>query len=135
MPKISKITLTTDALLAEIRRRRNRLPKLRRLAARLESKLAAVRADIASLGGDAKVAVARPKATGRKRPKNKITLAAAIVKVLSKDAPKSVPEIARAVRKAGYRSVSRTFHTIIYQTLAKEKQVKKAARGRYVLKG
>ena len=44
------------------------------------------------------------------------------------------PQIADAASKAGYKSVSKTFHTIIYQTLARDKRFKRAGRGQYVLK-
>lgn len=139
MPKTSK-SLSVAELLAELSRRQRKLPGLKRMAARLEKRLARVRAEIAALGGSGKPAAAShaAKASGKKprrRPRNKITLADAIVKALVKDKPKSVPQIAADVQKAGYRSSSKTFTTIIYQTVAKDGRVKKVGRGQYVLKG
>lgn len=140
MPKLKVKTLSVADLLAELNRRRRKLPRLKRLAARLEKKLAAAYAEIQSLGGAANKAAApkaaaKPARKPRRRPRNKITLADAIVKVLAKDKPKSVPQIAADVQKAGYRSSSKTFTTIIYQTVAKDGRVKKVGRGQYVLKG
>lgn len=136
MPKAPMSKMTIADLVAELSRRRRRLPKLRRMEAALERKLANVRAEIGALTPGKVVKAAKAVArTTRKRARNTIKLADAIAKVLAKDVPKSVPQIAEAVQKIGYRSVSKTFHTIIYQTLAKDKRVRKAARGRYVLRG
>ena len=77
---------------------------------------------------------AKPKA-GRRRAKNTVKLADAIVGVLSKDSTLSVPQIAAAVKAAGYTSKSKTFETIIYQTVARDKRIKRAGRGQYQLKG
>lgn len=137
MAAVNTRKMSVADLVAEIDRRRRKLPKLNKLAARLEKKLGAVRAEIAELGGRVAAAAKAPRAgrKPRKRARNKMTLADAIAKVLQKDKAKSVPQIAADVAKAGYRSTSKTFHTIIYQTLAKHKLARKASRGRYVLKG
>jgi hypothetical protein len=139
MPKTSK-SLSVAELLAELSRRQRKLPGLKKMAARLQKRLARVQAEIAAFGGTVKPAAPSraAKAGGKKprrRPRNKITLADAIVKTLVKDKPKSVPQIAADVQKAGYRSSSKTFNTIIYQTVAKDGRVKKVGRGQYVLKG
>lgn len=135
MAKTHVRALSVSDLIAELNRRQRKLPTLKKLEARLERKLGQVRAEIGALvpgpAAKAKAAVRRV----ARRARNKIKLADAIVKVLVKDIPKSVPQIAEAVQKIGYRSVSKTFHTIIYQTLARDKRVKKAARGKYVLRG
>lgn len=146
MPR-TKIALSITELLAELNRRQKKLPKLRKLAARLEKKLAAVVSEIESLGGALPAKTVRKSAgkpaaakkaskAPRKRPRNKSSLGEAVVSVLSKDEPKSVSAIIAAVKKAGYKTTSKNFATIVYQTLARDKKrVGKAGRGLYVLKG
>jgi len=141
-----KISLSINELLAEIKRRQSKLPRLKKLAARLQRKLDAVTSEIAALGG------ALPSKPGRKpgpkpgrkaagkarksarRPKNEITLAEAIIKVLDKETPKNAAAIIAGITKLGYKSSSKNLPTIIYQTLAKDKRVRKSGRGLYVLK-
>lgn len=137
MPR-KTINLSFDELVAEVRRRQKLLPRLQQKAARLEAELAEVRNEIRTLGGVVPVA----KATGRKalaqrkRAQNKMSLAQAILGVLSKDEPKSVQQIIKDVQKAGYKTTSRNFSTIIHQTLAREKKrIAKVGRGLYQLKG
>ncbi len=153
--------LTTVALIelvAELKKRQSRLPVLQQKAAGLRMKLDKVNAEIASLGGDVPAAKGKPgrkpgsknaakpgRKPGRpvgsknvkpgKRAKNSMKLSDAIVAVLPKEGSMSVKEIAQAVRAAGYSSTSKTFDTIIYQTVGKDKRVKRASRGQYTLAG
>jgi hypothetical protein len=144
-----KISLSINELLAEIKRRQSKLPRLRKLAARLQRKLDAVTSEIAALGGalsskpgrkpgpkpGRKAAAKAPKARkGARRPKNEITLAEAIIKVLDKETPKNAAAIIAGITKLGYKSSSKNLPTIIYQTLAKDKRVRKTGRGLYALK-
>lgn len=151
MPR-TKITLSIAELLAELRRRQEKLPRLQKLAANLEKKLASVRAEIAALGGQVVSTVtagkpgrkpgpkpgAKPaakKATGGKRPRNKMNLADALVSVLTKDRPKTVKTLIADVKAAGYKTTSANFDTIVYQTLSREKdRIVKVGRGLYKLK-
>lgn len=147
MAKRSIVKMSLEDLLAQLKKHQARLPKLQRKEKSLLKKLAAVQAEIAALGHavggltvikrgrkpgrPAKAAGRRP----RKRAKNKVKLADAIAAVLSKDKSMSVAQIASAVKAGGYTSTSKTFETIIFQTLARDKRVKRAARGLYQLKG
>ena len=141
MPRTIK--LSVEDLLAQLKKHQSRLPRLQRKEQKLLKQLAAVQDEIAQLGGLAKsrktAKVARPakaaKARGVRRAKNTVKLADAIVGVLAKDSTLSVPQIAAAVKAAGYVSKSKTFETIIYQTVARDKRVKRAGRGQYQLKG
>lgn len=147
MPR-TKINLSVNDLLAELRRRQKNLPRLRKLAARLEKKLASVREEIAALGGQVFSAVSTGKlvqksgpksaakqAGGRKRPRNKMNLADALVSVLEKDKPKSVKTLIADVKAAGYKTTSANFDTIVYQTLSRQKnRIVKVGRGLYKLK-
>lgn len=69
-------------------------------------------------------------ATGRKRPKNSMNLAEAMAKML-KGKTMGVNEAATNVQKAGYKTNSPNFRTIVNQTLIKDPRFKKVARGQY----
>ena len=147
MPRTAKLKISLEDLLAQLKKHQARLPKLQRLEKKLLKQLAVVQSEIAALGG---AVVSSSKAVrgrkpgrpaksasrrGGKRAKNSVTLADAIVAVLSKDKSLSVGQIAAAVKANGYVSTSKTFETIIYQTIGRDKRVKRASRGQYQLKG
>ncbi len=74
------------------------------------------------------------KTTGRKRPKNKTNLVVALSKVL-KGKIMGVSVVTVAVQKAGYKTSSPNFRTIVNQTLINNKKVfKKVSRGKYTAK-
>ena len=125
--------VTINDMMAEIRRRNRAISRLHRRRKALAGQLKKIDAEIAQLGG-ANLAL-RGLGEGRKRFKNKLTLADAIAKVLNKEKPIRVADIMAGVERVGYRSASKTFRTIIFQTLAKDKRVKQAGRGLYMLKG
>jgi hypothetical protein len=119
--------MSVTELQKELRRRSRRLPALERRRDRLMSKVAALDEMISALGG----------ATGgqfgrgpRKRPHNDLTLVDALAKLL-KGRTMSVTEAAEAVQKAGYKTSSSTFRTIVNQTLLKGDTFKKVSRGKY----
>ena len=67
----------------------------------------------------------------RRRPRNKLTLVQALQKTL-KNKTMSVTEISGAVQRGGYKTTSKTFRTIVNQTLIKNPSAfKKVARGQY----
>ena len=88
---------------------------------------------IRAQGGEVKHGATRSFGIG-KRPRNEMSLPDAMASVMSKDKAMSVSQIEAAVTKAGYRSTSSTFKTIIFQALAKDSRFKKASRGLYLLK-
>ncbi len=116
-------------ILAEIERRKRAQSALEQKRQALLKQLKAIDAQ---LGHRVAVPAAAKPGRAAKRAKNTVTLPEAMLKVMTKDKGLSVPEIAKAVTRVGYRSVSKTFHTIIYQTLARDKRFKRLARGRYV---
>lgn len=124
--------LSVDEMLAEIKRRTSLIKQLNRKRAVLLTKLADVEAEIRERGGEVKAVKASR--AGGKRPKNTESLPDAMAKVMSKEKTMSVAQIEAAVTKAGYRSTSKTFGTIIFQALAKDKRFKKASRGQYALR-
>ena len=136
MAKIKLSAMSTEAMLAEIKRRKNVARKLETKRAKLLKQIQKLDAEIAAAGGSVAAAPAARRSGGGKRVKNAMKLPDAMVKVMSTDKPMSVTQIADAVAKIGYVSNSSTFNTIIYQTLARESKIfKKVSRGQYALKG
>lgn len=111
---------------------------------RLLNQLAKVEAKllVAGIEFDAPAAAAaagrgRPSGGGvagvRRRPRNEMNLVDALAKVLD-GKTMSVTDAAEAVQKAGYKSSSKTFRTIVNQTLIKSNRFKKIERGQYTTK-
>jgi len=126
--KLGKMSI--DAMLAELKRRNRLITKLNRKRAGLMLRISAIEAEIGKNGGEIK---GSQSFTG-KRPKNAQPLPDVMANVMKKDKPMSVAEIEAAVAKAGYKSVSSTFKTIIFQTLGRDKRFKKVSRGQYALR-
>lgn len=81
--------------------------------------------------GKKKAGRPRRAGAGRKRPKNKMNLVEALALVL-KGKQMSVTDVAAAVQKAGYKTSSANFRTIVNQALIKNTKVfKKVSRGMY----
>ena len=125
--------MSINEMLVEIKRRNRLITKLNRKRALLLVKIDEIEEEIRKNGGEIKRAGLHAVGLG-KRPRNTQSLPDAMASVMSKDKPMSVAQIEEAVTKSGYRSVSTTFKTIIFQSLAKDKRFKKVARGQYALK-
>ena len=67
------------------------------------------------------------------RPRNDMNLVEALSKVLN-GKTMSVTDVAEAVQRAGYRTSSDNFRTIVNQTLIKSDKFKKVSRGQYTAK-
>jgi hypothetical protein len=117
---LAKLSMTE--LHTELRRRERRLPSLQRKRDRLLSKLSTIDEQITALGGAV--------GSRRKRPHNDLKLVDALAKLL-KGRTMSVTDAAEAVQKAGYKTTSSTFRTIVNQTLIKSDAFKKVSRGKY----
>ena len=121
--------LSVAELQAEIRRRQRATKSLHRRRANLLAKIAALDGQILAAGGSLNGAASGPR-PGRKRPKNDGSLIDALRAVL-KDKTMGVAEAAEAVQKAGYRSSSPNFRTMVNAALIKKKLFKRVERGRY----
>lgn len=82
------------------------------------------------VGSGKRKAASGRRTTGRKRPKNDASLAESMAKML-KGKTMGVTEIAANVQKAGYKTNSENFRTIVNQTLIKDDRFKKVSRGQY----
>ncbi|MCA9291274.1 MAG: hypothetical protein KDA25_09095 [Phycisphaerales bacterium] len=125
----------------EIDRRQKAIGKLETKRDALAAQLAAVDAEIGEIrslagGGGARRGrtVVAKRGGARKRPRNAMNLVEALSKVLA-GVTMSVTEVAGAVQKAGYRTTSANFRTIVNQALISNPSVfKKVERGRYTAK-
>ncbi|MFN0012180.1 MAG: hypothetical protein ACKVS8_11120 [Phycisphaerales bacterium] len=121
--------LSVSELQQEIARRARRVRSLQRQRTRVARKLAQLDAAIAAGGGSA----AGKGGTGRgvaTRARNKVPLADALAAVL-KGKRLSVGDAGDAVRKAGYRTTSPNFRTMVNIALLNKKRFKRTDRGVY----
>ncbi|MCC7387966.1 MAG: hypothetical protein IT431_04270 [Phycisphaerales bacterium] len=136
--------VTTTDLQAELKRRASELGPLEAKREALMAEVAEIDGEIAflsaALGGASRAparragAVRRGRAVpGRKRPRNEKSLEVALSEVL-KGKTMGVTEVAEAVQKAGYRTTSPNFRTIVNQTLIRSELIKKIGRGAYTAK-
>ncbi len=141
--------LSTSALQAELHRRRGALDRLERKRNSLAATLARLDAEIERIAGVPTAARGmtvvhsggRRAARGvtkagapRKRPKNDSNLVEAL-KALLTGKTMSVTQASAEVQKAGYKTSSANFRTIVNQTLIREKNTfKKVSRGQYTSK-
>ena len=116
--------MSIEELQREIKRRERHLSTLERKRAKLIDQLAEVEGQIAEQGG------ALAASQGRKRPRNDQNLADALVELLASQTL-NVTSIAEEVQRAGYRTSSPNFRTIVNQTLIKDKRFKRVGRGLY----
>lgn len=115
----------------EIARRQRRVGGLVRKRDRLLTKVNALNAQIAELGGPAG---AMGGAGGvRRRPRNEMNLVEALGKLLD-GKTMSVTEASEEVQKAGYQTTSPSFRTIVNQTLINSGKFKRVSRGQYTAK-
>lgn len=135
MAKRALSNVSTVEIQAELRRRQQKLPALKRKQKKLLADLAEVENQLAALGISASKRAAISSAPRGRRPKNKKNLADTLASVLSKTKPMRVIEAVAAVKKAGYKTTSNNFNTIVNQTLLKDKKrFKQTGRGKYVVK-
>ena len=141
-PRMSLAALSTEALAAELKRRRSELPKLEKQAAKLRAELSAVLARIASLGGEVAAASKSGSAsagapTGRPRRtlNGKPTIGEQIAGILGENGSIMSPrDIAAVLGKRLSREVNTNFLVQISLTLArlvKQGRVNKVGRGQY----
>ena len=139
--------LPLDQIHAEIARRRDMLEARR---SELEAELEVVNADLGQLGGTANGRRRRPGrprgsgaptakrrgrgGKGRGRGGNEQSLSALLHSLL-RGKTMSVPEMAEAAKKAGHKSKSKNFRTIVSLALLNHRKMfKRVSRGQYTAK-
>ena len=134
---LSKIS--TAALQRELERREGELEELEAYHDELLAELAEVDRELKDLGAVVSSVKRTKRASGAKRtygggggkrPHNKWNLEEALARVL-RHKTMGVSEVADAVQKAGYKTTSPNFRTIVNQTLLKSKLIKKLGRSAY----
>ena len=115
-------------LKSEIKRRERQLTSLHKRREKLVSQLEEVDEQISELGGTA--TGASPIGGGRKRYRNDSNLADALDELL-KNQTLSVTAASVEVQKAGHKTTSPNFRTIVNQTLLRDKRFKRVGRGLY----
>lgn len=123
--------ISVDALQRELERRQAKAVELGRHRAKLASELDALDRKIAALG----VKVGRARGMGaRTRGQNSATLVDSLAALL-KGNTMSVTQAAEEVQKAGYKTNSPNFRTIVNAALLAHKDVfKNVSRGKYTAK-
>lgn len=127
---------TVDALQGELTRRERTIVRLQRRYHRLLAAAGKVERQIQAEGGTARGAGGRARGgavSGRRRARNELSLVEALAKVL-KGRTMGVTEVSHAVQRAGYKTASPNFRTIVNQALIKSAAFKKVSRGKYTAK-
>lgn len=138
MRKANLARVSTAVLQREIERRRKELPKLIAERDALNARIA----ELEGLDAPAPPAKTAKGPTKRKRrakrtpaKRGRLSLNDALAQVLQGKKSLSVAEAAEEVLALGYKSRSKDFRRLVYQTLYHGDQFKKAGRGRFALKG
>ncbi len=116
----------------ELRRRERRLTSLEGKRAKLLEQLASLESEMDQLGSLV-ASGGGVGGTGRKRPRNTQNLVDALADLLNGQ-ELSVTEAAAEVQRAGYRTNSENFRTIVNQTLINSGRFKRTSRGIYTTK-
>lgn len=139
--QISRLRARRDELLAELATVESDLSSASKESARRVGRKVAVRGRPRRSGGPAKSrrplrAARKRAAAGRRGPRGDQGVHNFIRKVLAAArAPMKLAEIAKRVLSAGYKTTSSRFAVIVGQRLSEMKEVKKAGRGMYALRG
>jgi hypothetical protein len=108
--------------------------KLRRKHAIAMNRVAAIESQLIALGAVARGGGGGGRGTGAAtRARNDMNLVESLVKVLT-GKTMGVTEVADAVQRAGYKTSSPNFRTIVNQTLIKSDKFKRVGRGQYTAK-
>jgi hypothetical protein len=138
--------VSTSNLMKEIERRRGMLGNLRATRDDLTRQLESLNADIddiesfaGPLSAPAVRGPGRPKGSGkssrgRGRGGNKKSLSVLLHSLL-RGKTMSAPEMAKAAKKAGYKSTSKNFPAVVSLTILKNRKLfKRVSRGKYTTK-
>jgi hypothetical protein len=144
-------SLSTAALRKEIARREKGALKLAKRRDKVAKVLAGIENSLAAMGGfiigvsprrgrppgsKNKKRGRPPKVrSGGKRPSNEMSLPEALAKAVRVGSTVSPADAAVAVKRAGYKSTSKTFGQAVAITLAKSSAFKRTGRGEYLRKG
>lgn len=123
-------SLSPEAIRRELARRESKVAGLERRHRALSRRLAAVEAKIRAAGGEVGSARAARAGGGRRRARNEMSLGEALKAVL-KGKKMGVQQAADAVLKAGFKTHSKNFRTMVAIQLGKTKGIRRVERGVY----
>ncbi len=132
--------LSTVDLRRELARRERGASKLVAQRVKLAKQIAALDAELASLGAAAPARRGRPvgsknKRKAARRARNKTSLPDTLAAAVKPGATVTVPQATNAVLASGYKTADRNFGQTIARTLAAHKGFKRKGRGTYVRVG
>ncbi len=131
MPRTSSLaSLSHEAIRRELARRESKVAGLERRHRALSHRLAAVEAKIRAAGGEIGSARAARAGGRRRRARHEVSLGEAL-KAALKGRKLGVQQAADAVLKAGFKTTSKNFRTMVAIQLGKTKGIKRVARGVY----
>ena len=132
MGKVTLGSVPLEDLRKELGRRQAALSGLIARRDELDRKIAELEAlsQVAQVPAAPKAAPARAR-----RTRSKLSLPQLLGKILEAKPGQSVNELTEAALAAGYRSKSKSFKSVVRQTLYHDKRFKRVARGRFALKG
>ncbi len=129
----SLASLSVAELQREIARRRRKGGTLQRRRDRLMAKVHALDAQLAEFGMGGGSGGGMTPGGGRRRFRNEKSLIEMLQEVL-KGKTMGVSEVSEAVQKAGYRTSSPSFRTIVNQALIASGKFSRVGRGQYTAK-
>jgi hypothetical protein len=137
-------SLSTSALRAELARRERGADKLQAKHSKLAARLAEIESELAHLGIDGVARRGRPagrrgpgrppKMGRRGRGGNAMSLPAMLAKSVRVGSTVSPQQATEAVKRAGYKSTSKTLGVMVAMALAKSPVFKRTGRGQYLRK-
>jgi len=133
MPKSTLANMALDQLYQEIRRRVRVLPELIARRDELNRQIAELESLAKAVESNLPARKAKPIRRAR-RFRNEMSLPEVITAVLKGKRAMAVAEIVQAVRKAGYRSASKSFRPLVNKTLITDERFRSVSRGQYALK-
>jgi hypothetical protein len=129
------LAVSTSALEAELARRASEIGRLQKDRANAQARLDEIDERLGVLGSAGGTGATRRRrgGGGGRRPRNEMNLADSLASVL-RGRKLSVTDLTEEVQKAGYRTSSPNFRTIVNQTLIKDpKRFKRVSRGVYTV--
>ena len=130
--------IPVSVLEKELTRRERAIHRLQRRYRTLVDRAGRIEAQIVAEGGsihsNGVARRGRPGAIpGRRRARNEMNLVQALARVL-KGKEMGVTEVSHAVQRAGYRTTSPNFRTIVNQALINSTLFRRVSRGKYTAK-
>ncbi len=128
-----KATMTIAQLEQLLTKQKNRLKELQEKKEKLGAQISRIDEEMASLKG---TAAAAPKKARRAPKREGKSLREHVIEILkASPEPMNAREIAGAVKKAGYKSSSKNFVTLVRLFCYKSDELQRKGKGKFTVKG